>query len=228
MEWRDFLIDFSDHVAPKLDTYEHAIYIYLIRHTRLINVAEAVIGFKSARARMATGIGENGKPMSENTAYVKLQSLARKGLVELLASEHKGRRIGVLLPREVPGLIRIPEPRAEVDPDSLDFFEPPENRILILERENEACFYCLKGLTQETFLIEHVISRPTGGNSYRNVVASCRQCNTRKGSMSAEDFVRQIFSEGLLNDVEVAMRLTAIENLRSGNLKPDFSRATQP
>ena len=225
MEWRDFLIDFTDHVAPQLDTYEQAIYLYLVRHSRLLGVAEEVIAFKSARKRLAFGVGTKGTPMSEGTAYEKLQSLARKGLVELLASEHKGRRIRVRLPREVPGLIRIPEPQVDVDPESLDFFVPPENRQLILERDGGACFYCLKGLSKETFLVEHVVSRPAGNSSYRNVVASCRQCNNRKGSVSAEDFVRQIFREGLLNDAEVAKRLTAIDNLKGGNLKPDFSRA---
>lgn len=30
------LKDFQDHLAPRLDTYEQSIYLYLLRHSRLI------------------------------------------------------------------------------------------------------------------------------------------------------------------------------------------------
>ena len=73
-------------MAPKLDAYEQAIYFYLFRHTRLLDLEETVVGFKSARRRMACGIGEKGKPMSESTAYVKLQSLEQKGCIVVLDS----------------------------------------------------------------------------------------------------------------------------------------------
>ena len=62
-----FMTDFQDYLAPRLDTYEQAIYLYVFRHSRLIGADEVVLGFKSVRNRMATGIGEKGKPMAENT-----------------------------------------------------------------------------------------------------------------------------------------------------------------
>ena len=68
------LKDIQDYLAPRLDTYEQAIYLYLFRHTRLIGLKEAVVGFKSARRRMACGVGEEGKPMSEGTAYKNCNS----------------------------------------------------------------------------------------------------------------------------------------------------------
>lgn len=65
MDLEKFMIQFQDYLAPKLDTYEQAIYLYIFRHSRLISKEETVIGFKSARKRMACGIGEKGKPMNE-------------------------------------------------------------------------------------------------------------------------------------------------------------------
>ena len=47
------LQEFQDFLAPKLDCYEQAIYLYLFRHSRLHGKAEVVVGFKSARKRMA-------------------------------------------------------------------------------------------------------------------------------------------------------------------------------
>jgi hypothetical protein len=68
MDCKHFIEQFQDYLAPKLDTYEQALYLYIFRHSRLLGTDEVVIGFKSARARMACGIGEKGRPMSENTA----------------------------------------------------------------------------------------------------------------------------------------------------------------
>lgn len=78
---------FHDHLAPTLDTYEQAIYLYLLRHSRLQGVEDIVVGCKSARRRMAFGIGEKGKPMAERTCYDKLRSLGAKGAVAVLPSE---------------------------------------------------------------------------------------------------------------------------------------------
>ena len=87
MDVEQFLKDVQDHLAPRLDTYEQAIYLYVFRHTRLLDEDEAVVGLRSARRRIACGIGEKGKPMSAGTAYRKLQSLQDKGCVELVSRQ---------------------------------------------------------------------------------------------------------------------------------------------
>ncbi len=82
MDTHEFIEQFQDYLAPKLDTYEQALYLYIFRHGRLLGAEEVVIGFKAARRRMACGIGQDGRPMSENTAYEKLRSLQSKGCQE--------------------------------------------------------------------------------------------------------------------------------------------------
>jgi Zn-finger protein len=224
MDIERFFAQFEDHLAPKLDTYEQAIYLYIFRHTRFIGKDDAVIGFKSARTRMACGVGAKGTPMSENSAYEKLMSLASKGCVKIIATERAGRRIHLNLPDEVPGM--IPEPTKEAVPhsiDVLDFFEVPENRLAILGREDHRCFYCLCPVNDDTYVIEHVVSRPAGSNSYKNVVAACRQCNNRKGNSSAEDFLRTLYREGVLSQTELQDRMSRLERLRTGALKPTLS-----
>ena len=122
MDLQQFIAEFQDHLAPKLDTYEQAIYLYIFRHSRLIGLTEVTIGFKSARSRMACGIGEHGKPMSENTAYVKLRSLESKGAISILRTEHTGRLISLHLPNEIPGLIPSPENAAKINVEEMGFF----------------------------------------------------------------------------------------------------------
>jgi len=102
----------------------------------------------------------------------------------------------------------------------MDFFSVPENRQLILRREEHRCFYCLGTLTTDNHVIEHVMSRPDGDDGYRNVVAACCQCNNRKGSSTAEDFLRTLYRQSLLDAQEFEERKSYLDRLRSGELKP--------
>ena len=118
----------------------------------------------------------------------------------------------------------IPQPPENRLPslEEMDFFEVPANRELILNREGNRCFYCLGGLNGNNYVIEHVISRPEGDNSYRNLVASCRQCNNKKGSSEAADFLRILYRDGFLTSNEFQDRLSHLERLQAGELKPSI------
>lgn len=220
MDLEVFIREFQDFLAPKLDTYEQAIYLYIFRHSRFLDKTEATFGFKSARSRMACGVGEKGKPMSETTAYLKLNSLQQKGAIEILRTEHTGRLIKLNLPSEISGLIPEPTPVKELNLEEMDFFEVPENRQMIFERENRRCFYTLRPIDEKNFVIDHIVSRPTGDNSYRNVVAASREANNRKGSMLAEDFLRKLFRDGFLNEIEFEDRLKTLSLIKAGEIRP--------
>jgi hypothetical protein len=223
MDLRNFIVQFQDYLAPRLDTYEQAIYLYVFRHSRLLDLDEVTIGFKSARTRLATGIGEGGKPMSEGTAYKKLASLHAKGCVTTVRTNHSGRVLRLHLPSEISGLITEPEAVQKPDLEAMDFFSIPENRVLLLKREGYRCFYTLQQLDENNFIVEHVVSRPDGNNSYRNCVAASREANNRKGAMSAEDFLRRLFRDGFLNEIEFQDRLQTLEKLKAGELKPTLA-----
>ena len=75
-------------------------------------------------------------------------------------------------------------------------------------------------MDDQTYVIEHVISRPEGDNSYRNLVAACRECNNRKGAVAAEEFLRTLYRDALLERAEFEDRLVLLGKLRSGELKP--------
>ncbi len=223
MDWPVVFKQFQDHLAPKMDAYEQAIYLYIFRHSRLEGQEEVVIGFKSARTRMACGIGEKGSPMSESTAAVKIQCLHEKGFIKVVSSERSGRRIKLFLPSEIPGVIPEENEVPEASIEEMDFFNVPANRLALLRREQHKCFYCLCSLNAENWLVEHVVSRPNGDNSYRNLVASCRRCNNRKDSRAAEDYLRTLYREGFLSSEEFEDRLSHLEALKNGQLRPEIS-----
>lgn len=220
MDLHEFFVQFQDYLAPRLDTYEQAIYLYVFRHGRFLELDEVTIGFKSARNRLACGSGEAGKPMSENTAYVKLASLQEKGCIKIVRTTHTGRALRLYLPNEIAGV--VPPAMSDEAPDieMMDFFSVPENKLLILKREEYRCFYTLQRLDNSNFVVEHVVSRPNGGNGYRNCVAASREANNKKGAMPAEDFLRSLFRKGVLNEDELQDRLHQLELLKSGELKP--------
>jgi 5-methylcytosine-specific restriction endonuclease McrA len=102
----------------------------------------------------------------------------------------------------------------------MDFFDVAENRRLIFEREDGHCFYCLREINAENYVLEHVVSRPNGTNGYRNIVAACGQCNNRKGSTAAEDFLRTLYRENSLSAEELEGRISHLERLRGGESRP--------
>ena len=223
IDCREFFDQFQDYLAPKLDTYEQAIYLYIFRHSRLHDINEVTIGFKSQRTRMACGIGEAGKPMSEHSAYKKLESLQAKGCVTVVRTNHAGRLLRLHLPSEIVGLIQPDARIAPMDIEMMDFFNVKENRDLLLKRENFKCFYTLQNLDKDNFIVEHVVSRPAGDNSYRNCVAAAREANNKKGASSAEDFLRRLLRERYLSDQEFQDRNQALQDLKAGALKPSLS-----
>ena len=226
MDVAAFLTEFQDYLAPRLDTYEQAIYLYIFRHSRLIGLNEAVLGFKSARTRMATGIGDKGKPMAESTCYEKLRSLQTKGCLEIVAVERNGSRIRLRLPNEILGVIPSVETPTAISLDDMDFYAVEANRSLILAREGNKCFYCLRALNADNYVIEHVVSRPAGCNGYRNVVAACIQCNNRKGDSDAEDLLRVLYREGFLSNNDFEQRVSHLQRLRAGELRPELPSYT--
>lgn len=82
MDAAEFIIAFQDHLAPKLDMYEQAIYLYAYRHSRLVGQDEVVIGFKSARQKLAFGIGKQGTPPSEHVVYEKSARLSKRAALK--------------------------------------------------------------------------------------------------------------------------------------------------
>jgi hypothetical protein len=69
--------------------------------------------------------------------------------------------------------------------------------------------------------LDHVIPRAQlGPNSYRNLVSSCMECNSRKGARPAPDFLRSLYREGRLTGAELIRALQSLNDLAAGNLRP--------
>lgn len=68
--------------------------------------------------------------------------------------------------------------------------DPSSARQRILSRDRYCCVYCGETFPDEQLTLDHVEPRARGGDhSEGNLVAACRACNTRKGSMPAWAFL---------------------------------------
>ena len=63
-------------------------------------------------------------------------------------------------------------------------------RNYLLEKHGRKCFYCDKEVS--TFEVEHMIPKAKGGsNRIDNLTLSCHNCNQKKGTLAAEEFIKQ-------------------------------------
>lgn len=212
MDWQAMFKDIEDKLMPHFgcDVWERGLYYYLLRHTRIAGVHTTTIPLSAISAALGC---------SEDRARKSIRSLAEKGCIELEQTK-KGHYVKVFLPDE----LSLPSAQEQTAPDieEIDFFRNREHVSVLLKREQSRCFYCLREIREDSCELDHVVSQLNGGdNGYKNIVASCHRCNTKKQGGSAEDFIRELYRKNLLSEKEFEDRTQALEALRDGLIKPE-------
>ena len=212
---------FEDSLIPqlRLTVYERAVYSHLVRHSRL----EGKQQLRFSILWLATSAC-----LSTSIARKTVRSLVAKGAMRLAERSKVGHLVEVLLPDEIPAVCagKVADSGAAPVPgvDNLevaDFLESQALREAIHTREGGRCLYCLRRLSPTMRCLDHVVPLvQMGGNSYRNLVSSCSECNSLKGEQRAEDFVRWLFRDGRLSSAEMKGRLDALEAVAAGKLRP--------
>lgn len=211
----------EDLVVPRLclSPVDRVVYWHLVRHSRL-----------EGKARLGFSIKwlAQGVRLAGDTVRQAVRRLIEQGALSLLERSKAGHVVYVRLPEEIPAVRakRVEEVRAThlTDATSLeemDFMQTRALRAAIHERERGSCFYCLRRVPTRVRCLDHVVARVRGGgNSYRNLVSSCQQCNAQKGERAAEDFIRWLYRERKLTEGDLAERLRALDALAAGKLRP--------
>jgi hypothetical protein len=146
----------------------------------------------------------------------------QKGCIQVVERNRNGHLIKVLLPSEIEGLVVDPEDETvKVDIEEIDFYKGRQYLDALLERDSGRCIYCLKRVTAEKCVLEHIKSQARGGdNSYRNIGVSCHDCNSRKGETDALDFIRNLYRNDILTEAEFHERKEYIDKITTGIIKP--------
>jgi 5-methylcytosine-specific restriction endonuclease McrA len=212
---------FEDALAPRLrlSTTDRAVYYHLLRHSRF----EGKSRLHFSTIWLARNLG-----ITVDTVRAAMRRLVQHRALRLVERSKAGHVMDVRLPEEVPGARRtraqtraaVPSPHCG-NLEEIDFMRTPELRQAIHAREGGVCFYCLRRIGPQMQCLDHVIPRAQlGPNSYRNLVSSCRECNSRKGERPAPDFLRALYREGRVTGAELIRALQSIKALAAGSLRP--------
>src|SRR5437899_2692868 len=210
-----------DELAPKLglSVIDRAAYLHLLRLTHV----EGKRRLRFSILGIAPHLGLSGGPVRE-----AVRRLLDKGALRLIERSNIGHLVEVRLPREVRaprdsrtgtgGCDKLP---SRVNLDEVDFLRTPALRQAIHAREGGVCFYCLRRTPSRAHCLDHVVPvAKSGGNSYRNLVSCCLDCNSRKKDLPAEDFLRRLYRERRLSAKDLSARLLAVQALAAGKLRP--------
>ena len=73
--------------------------------------------------------------------------------------------------------------------DKMRFFDSG-SKVARYEQVNGKCEYCQIEISAEEAVADHAIPYSEGGKTeYGNLRISCKSCNTKKGSLSEEEFL---------------------------------------
>ncbi len=196
------LRDIQDYLSPELDGWEQMIYHYVFRHTILEGIDTITVPARSVGPKIGKG-RDGASELARNNIPRKLRTLEQKGAIKILGKTTNGTKVQIVLPRDIPGLIRQPAEAAVVDMETIDFFSSSENRSRIFERDARKCCYCLKSVENEGATLDHIISQGDGGNhSYNNLVTACFECNSRKHSRGVSFPRNFVFQEVGINSTD--------------------------
>ena len=210
----------EDLLAPRLNfsRTDRAIYSHLFRHSRLENKLK----FRFSIAWLARGVR-----LSMKATRGSVRSLVARGVLELIERNCRTQHVvRVRLPLEVKAVrapkIGSPQPeKSAINIEEADFVEKQILRRSLHDREGGNCFYCMRRTAQRNWCLDHVVPQARGGgNSYRNLVSCCVDCNSEKGERPAEGFLRGLYRERHLSAGELSGRLRALDELAAGKLKP--------
>jgi len=186
-----------EFLHPILTPYEIAIYWYLFNNS-IVKTGEQYV---RASTRGLSSIAKSASGKSDDISYgaVKrtLDSLKDKGAISIVGDTNRdGTLYKVSIPDEIPGCKELMEKNVSIEAElvnihnELDFYNVPENRLKVFERDGFKCHYCKKQLTRFSATLDHIQPVSEGGdNSFSNLVTACLHCNSERGNQPVMDFI---------------------------------------
>lgn len=129
--------------------------------------------------------------------------------------------ISVHLPSDIPACRELIDllirKNAKIEPqekDERDYYTDPGRRLMVLARDRHACVYCTTALSEENFVLDHLVPVAKGGtNRKHNLVAACEVCNRRRSDSDPIQFLRENYRQQLLSQEEFLQQKEYVESL---------------
>ena len=186
-----------EYLHPLLTPYEIAVYWYLFNRS-IVKTGEQYVR-ASTRGMSTIAKSASGQLAELSYGVIKktIDALKAKEAVAIVGDTNReGTLYKVAIPDEIPLCKVLMQQSAIKDVSAietkkeLDFYNTPENRLKIFERDGYKCHYCAKQLTRFSATLDHIQPVSKGGdNSYDNLVTACLHCNAERGNKPVMDFI---------------------------------------
>jgi hypothetical protein len=183
---KNIIEQFVDLLMPELTPYEVTMYLFLLSNSHVKNsTSEIRIGKRTISDNWAKNSRNAGKVSYEQVSET-LKGLEEKGCLKIGDTNRDGTSYRLLLPGEISSVKEKLSIQAE--PEDEDFFNKPEKRKELFERDNWTCHYCGEKLNTENVTLDHYIPQHMGGkHSKENLKTSCLTCNSIKSGKTYEE-----------------------------------------
>jgi hypothetical protein len=174
-----------DYLLPLLSPYEGAVYLLLLRHSRL----EDQVDFRIGKRTLAAKLGQGTRARVSNFEHISglLRKLENKGCIVIGETSRDGTLYSVRLPLEIPAARERMAASVVADAPG-DYYVDADLRRELFERDHWACQYCGDAVTAETATLDHYAPRSKrGGNDPGNLRTCCLMCNSIKSGRTYEE-----------------------------------------
>jgi len=210
----ELIVEIEDFIVPqlKLDIGEVRLYYFFLRNTILENKELEIFSV----ARIAETLN-----CSKNAVKPRLKSMQDKGIIDVIDSGWAGTKIKVFKPKEIKNISFDKLERNSINIEELDFFKNTNLRDSIFSLHGSMCFYCNKKLNSDNSALDHLVPQKLGGNnSYRNLVPCCHSCNSKKNDTIAVEYLRSVYRDDLISDIEFKDKVEKISKVEKGEYIP--------
>jgi len=100
--------------------------------------------------------------------------------------------------------------------DYADYYTDPVRRLIVFDRDKRHCVYCLLELSEDSFVLDHLIPISKGGTNRKfNLVATCEECNQRRNKKDQDpvEFLLSNYRSHLIKQDEYIEQKKYVESL---------------
>ena len=186
-----------EYLHPLLTPYEIAVYWYLFNRSIVITGEQYVRASTRGMSAIAKSVSGKSVEISYQGIKTAIDALKLKDAIVIVGdTNQEGTLYKVAIPDEIPLCKALMQQHAlkvvsaiETKKE-LDFYNIPENRLKVFERDGYKCHYCAKQLTRFSATLDHIQPVSKGGdNSYDNLITACLHCNAERGNKTVMDFI---------------------------------------
>jgi 5-methylcytosine-specific restriction endonuclease McrA len=196
------------YLQPQLLAIEAAIYWYMFDRSILQHGQQYC---RVSTRGLRTGVVKSGRGNARDgdlaLASVRnaLRGLEIRGAILQTGEPNRdGTLYKVLLPDEIPECAEsMRKAQIEFAPSAVDekkegdFYNVPDNRMRVFDRDEYKCRYCGKQLTRFSATLDHLQPISQGGdNSFENLTTACLHCNSQRGARPFMDVLSNNRKEG--------------------------------